>query len=73
MGYRHQIEANLSVFATLSDVFNGQRFVRVLDTVQFSQTYERIQPGRVAFIGLSHSFGTIKNGKPQPFEFDAAG
>lgn len=72
IGYRHQWSPRITIFATLSDVFNGQRFQRQLDTAGLSQTYSRQQLGRVFFLGLSCSFSGTKPAKSPAFDYDKA-
>jgi outer membrane receptor for ferrienterochelin and colicin len=70
VGYRHKVDEQLSFFATVSDLFNGQRFERHVNTGTLTQTYVRAQPGRVAYIGLSWLLGVPKKGKAATFEYD---
>ncbi len=69
-GFRHQIRGNLAFVATVSDLFNGQRFRRVFDTPTFAGVYERRQTGRVVFAGLSWTFGGAKKAKDAGFSYD---
>lgn len=69
-GYRHQIRGDLAFVATVSDLFDGQRFRRVFDTPAFHGTYERRQAGRIVFAGLSWTFGGSKKGKDSGFSYD---
>jgi outer membrane receptor protein involved in Fe transport len=70
LGYKHQVQPDLAVFATVSDLFNGQRFQRTLDTAALLQTYQRQQQGRIVFVGLSYSFGGGKKSKGAAFDYD---
>ncbi len=56
--------------ATVSDVFNGQRQVRTVNTTTLTETYERDQAGRIACIGLVYTFGAQKKSKSAAFEYD---
>jgi hypothetical protein len=51
LGYRHKLEDDQSLFVTLSDVFNGQRFERYVNTSNMTHTYMRSQRGRVIYVG----------------------
>ncbi len=68
LGYRRQLRPNLALIATVSDVFNGQRFERVISTAALSQVYVRHQLGRVALAGFVYSFGGAS--KPKAFQYD---
>ncbi|MEB0032457.1 TonB-dependent receptor [Undibacterium sp. RTI2.1] len=70
IGYKRRIQPNLSLILTISDLFNGQRQIRYLNTSQFQTTYDRFQYGRVAYIGFNYSFGTTKKSKAESFDYD---
>ncbi len=70
LGYKRQLQPNFSVVMTVSDVFNGQRFRRHLDTPGLTQTYERDQAGRIAYIGVVYLFGTVKKTRAAGFDYD---
>jgi outer membrane receptor for ferrienterochelin and colicin len=70
LGYKHQIRSDLSLVATLSDAFNGQRYQRLLESPALRQTYQREQVGRIAYIGLAYQFGAPKKSKADGFEFE---
>ena len=71
LGYRRQLRPDLAAVVTVSDVFDGQRFVRFVDTPQLRQTYTRHQLGRVAYVGLVYTFGAAKRAaKPAGFDYD---
>lgn len=70
IGYKRQLHTGLSLVATLSDVFNGQRFVRELATPVLRQRYQRQQIGRVAYLGLSYQFGIQKKAKAAGFDYE---
>ncbi|MBC7490479.1 outer membrane receptor for ferrienterochelin and colicin [Undibacterium sp. GrIS 1.2] len=69
-GYKRQIDQDLSLTFTASDIFNGQRFQRYLTSSDLTQTYQRYQFGRIIYIGLGYSFGTGKKGKNVSFDYD---
>lgn len=58
-GLQHTLTAALSVVATVSDLFSGQRYERVAVTPLFT-LYRRSVEGRVAFIGVIYSSGGRK-------------
>ncbi|WP_167759835.1 TonB-dependent receptor domain-containing protein [Massilia horti] len=70
LGYKHQLTTDLSLVATVSDVFNGQRQRRTVSTPALMQQYERWQPGRIAFVGLTYLVGAPKKSKAASFEYD---
>ncbi len=70
IGYKHQLKPNLAAIATVSDVFNGQRYRRYASTPTFAQSYQRQVHGRVLYVGLVYSFGSVKKDKQATFEYD---
>lgn len=71
LGYKRAFTAALSAVATVSDLFNGQRYQRYAVTPQFSQVYQRNMEGRVTFVGLTYSFGATKPEKSPTFNYDS--
>ena len=69
LGYKRQLETNLSAVVTVSDILNGQRYRRFASTPTFSQEYQRMTRGRIVYFGLVCSFGSSKKDK-QGFEYD---
>lgn len=65
IGYRHKFTDELSFVATVSDVFNSQFNHSVSNIPAFTDHNDQHSIGRVAFIGLSWSFG----GKPANTQF----
>jgi outer membrane receptor for ferrienterochelin and colicin len=70
LGYKHTLTAALSAVATISDLFNGQRYERTASTPTLTQVYERNVSGRVAWFGLTYTIGVTKNEKEPSFEYD---
>ncbi len=70
IGYRHQVDAKLAIVATLSDIFNSQRQKRLFITPTYTETYERHQFGRLAYIGLAYTFGVAKKARDSDFTYD---
>jgi len=70
IGYRQQLLSTLAAVATVSDVFNGQRYVRTVVTPTFTEDYRRALQGRVAYVGLVYTFGGTPKNKPANFEYD---
>jgi len=70
VGYKHQIRVNLSVVATVSDVFNGQKFRRFVSTPTLTDSYQREQLGRIAYVGVVYAFGASKKSKTPGFEYE---
>ena len=70
LGYKHGFTPALSAVATVSDLFNGQRYERVTITPTLIQVYERTVAGRVAFVGVVYSIGVRKTNN-ENFEYDS--
>jgi outer membrane receptor protein involved in Fe transport len=70
LGYKRQLKTDLSAVATLSDIFDGQRFRRFATTPSFTQEYQRTVRGRILYLGLVYSFGTGNKEKQPSFEYD---
>ena len=70
LGYRRQLRPDLAAVFTVSDVFDGQRYTRFIDTPQLRETYTRHQLGRIAYVGLVYTFGTAKKAKPAGFDYE---
>jgi outer membrane receptor protein involved in Fe transport len=70
LGYKRQLTADLKAVATVSDLFNGQRYRRFASTPTFTQEYQRTVVGRVLYVGLVYSFGSTKKEKQPNFEYD---
>jgi outer membrane receptor protein involved in Fe transport len=71
LGYKHALTPALSAVATVSDLFNGQRYQRTASTPTLTQVYERSVVGRVAWFGLTYSVGVTKKEKEPNFEYDS--
>jgi outer membrane receptor protein involved in Fe transport len=71
LGYKHTVTAALSAVATVSDVFNGQRYQRNASTPTLTQVYQRSVVGRVAWFGLTYTVGVTKKEKEPNFEYDS--
>ena len=70
LGFKHQLKTDLTAVATVSDVFNGQRYQRYTTTPTFTESFLRTVRGRVVYVGFVYSFGTAKKDKQQNFEYD---
>jgi outer membrane receptor protein involved in Fe transport len=70
LGFKHQLKPDLTAVATVSDIFNGQRFRRFSMSPTFTQEYQRITQGRILYVGLVYSFGSSKKEKQPNFEYD---
>ena len=72
VGYKRALTPALSAVATVSDLFNGQRYERIASTPTLTQVYQRHVAGRVAFLGLVYTAGgTKKDEKQGNFEYDS--
>ena len=70
IGFKYQLQPTLNLVATVTDVLNGQRYVRVVNTPTLSQYYQRDVQGRIAYLGFVQSFGSSHKTKPANFEYD---
>ena len=70
LGYKRALNSDLSAVATVSDIFNGQRFQRFATTLTYTQEYQRTVRGRILYLGLVYSFGAGKKDKQPSFEYD---
>ncbi len=73
LGYKHTLTPGLSAVATISDLFDGQRYQRFASTPTLTQVYERSVAGRVAWFGLTYTIGVSKKEKEPNFEYDSSG
>ena len=72
LGYKHVLTPGLSAVATISDLFNGQHYERLVSTPTLTQVYERSVLGRVAWFGLTYTAGVTRKEKEPNFEYDSA-
>jgi outer membrane receptor protein involved in Fe transport len=70
LGFRHHLWGGLSAVATVTDLFDGQRFQRIVSTPTLQDNYNRHVFGRVGYFGLSYTFGLGKKTKPNTFDYD---
>jgi outer membrane receptor protein involved in Fe transport len=61
LGYKRAVSSAFTMVATVSDLFNGQRFTRVVSSPDVTQTYRRAVAGRFVYVGLVYTFGTKKD------------
>ena len=73
LGYKHVLTHALSAVATVSDLFNGQRYQRSASTPTLTQVYERSVAGRVLWFGLTYTVGVTKKEKQPNFEYESGG
>ena len=64
VGYRHQLRANLSALATVSDLFNGQRTQTNVTTPTSAGYLVRAIRGPIIYVGLIYSFGSRTTKEP---------
>jgi outer membrane receptor for ferrienterochelin and colicin len=73
LGFRHKLNDNLSVLATVQDVLRTYHSALVLDTPALSQRVERSFDTRVFLLGLTWNFGGQRRNDPAfPFENGAS-
>jgi outer membrane receptor for ferrienterochelin and colicin len=70
LGYKYQVKPNLSAIATMTDLFNGQRYHRYSTSPAFTEDYQRHVMGRIVYLGLACSFGSSAKEKQPGFEYD---
>ncbi len=70
LGIKRQLKTGVSAVATLSDIFDGQRFQRFATTPTFTQEYQRTVRGRIFYLGLVYSFGSGKKEKQPSFDYE---
>ena len=70
VGYKHQLRSGLAMVLTVSDLFNGQRQQRFVNTAALTESYEKFQVGRIAYLGFIYTFGAQKKTKAENFEYD---
>jgi outer membrane receptor protein involved in Fe transport len=73
LGYKHMLTHALSAVATVSDLFNGQRYQRYASTPTLTEVYERSVAGRVVWFGLTYTVGVTKKEKQSNFEYEPGG
>jgi outer membrane receptor protein involved in Fe transport len=71
LGYRRQLRPDLAAVVTVTDLFDGQRFQRLIVTPQLRDDYLRNQYGRIAFVGLVYTFGGQGKAKPSAFDYQS--
>jgi outer membrane receptor protein involved in Fe transport len=71
LGYKRTLTHALSAVATISDLFDGQRYQRVASTPTLTQVYERSVVGRTAWVGLTYIVGATKKEKQPNFEYQS--
>lgn len=69
-GYRRQLSDSWIALLTVSDLFNGQRYRRVVDTGSLTNVYERQIAGRLIYVGFTYSFGSHLKDSDAAFQYD---
>jgi hypothetical protein len=69
-GYRRQLSDSWIALLTVSDLFNGQRYRRVVDTGSLTNVYEREIAGRLIYVGFTYSFGSNLKNSDAAFQYD---
>jgi outer membrane receptor for ferrienterochelin and colicin len=70
LGYKRQLQPDLTLVMTVSDLFNGQRFHRYAVAPQFTEQYTRFIRGRIAYVGFVYTFGSARKEKQANFDYD---
>jgi hypothetical protein len=63
------VKSDLTAVATVTDLFNGQRFHRFSTSPAFTQDYQRTVLGRIFYVGFVYSFGSTNKGRQPGFEY----
>jgi outer membrane receptor protein involved in Fe transport len=71
LGYKHGLTPALSAVATITDLFDGQRYQRYSSTSSLTRVYQRTVAGRIAWLGLTYTVGGTKKEKEPSFEYDS--
>jgi outer membrane receptor protein involved in Fe transport len=70
LGYRHQFRPNLSLTATVTDVFESRKFNFITDTPDLRQSTTFRPAGRILFLGVSWSMAGAKKPAQEKFEYE---
>ncbi len=70
LGYRHQFRQNLSMTATVTDVFASRKFTFITDTPELQQSMTFHPAGRILFLGLSWTMVGAKKPAQEKFEYE---
>jgi outer membrane cobalamin receptor len=70
LGYRHQFRSNLSITATVTDVFGSRRFNTVVDTPELFDSTRFRFPERIVQVGVSWSMAGAKKPAQEKFEYE---
>lgn len=70
LGFRHQLRTNLSLTATLSDVFASRHDGLLVDTPGLSEITSRRQTGRIALLGISWTLPGAKAKESDKFDYE---
>lgn len=70
LGYRHQLRQNVSITATVTDVFASRKFNFVTDTPELRQATTFRPAGRILFLGLSWTMAGAKKPAQEKFEYE---
>jgi outer membrane receptor protein involved in Fe transport len=70
LGFKHQLSRQLALVFTVSDVLNGQKFRRFVNTPTLQDAYQRYQVGGVGYVGLVYTFGGPGQGKAPDFDYE---
>ncbi|MBL6936317.1 MAG: TonB-dependent receptor [Alphaproteobacteria bacterium] len=70
VGFKHNIDLQTTLVATLSDLLNGQGLHRVVSTPTLQDAYLRLPYGRILFVGIVYGLGEPLNKKAQEIDYD---
>ena len=70
VGFKHQIDAGTFLVASVSDLLTGQGLHRVVGTQQLQDNYERLQYGRIFYVGIVYGFGGPLSKKVGEINYD---
>ncbi len=69
LGYRRQLRSDLALVLTVSDLLNGQRLRRFVNTADLQDAYQRYQIGQIAYVGVIYTFGGPGKAKTSDFDY----
>jgi len=71
LGYKHTLTPALAAVATVSDLFDGQRYQRLVSTPTLTQVYARSVVGRISYIGITYTVGVTMQEKQPNFDYQS--
>lgn len=70
VGFKHKIDQDITLVASVADLLNGQGLHRVISTPQLQDNYLRLPHGQIAFIGIVYGLGGAPEKKIDDFTYE---